>query len=91
LKKSKGRREPNFLSSNATSGGARPASRRCSSSRPDHEAAALDGDAIIKKSLGAIGQTVNVHGPAEFAANIKDMKVQLKSIADTLGLKAATQ
>ena len=50
--------------------------------------AVLDGDATIKERLAATGQTVNVHGPAEFSAGIRDMRSQLKGIADILGLKA---
>ena len=48
--------------------------------RPHHRAAA-----------GATAQVVDVRGPAEFAAGIKEMRDQLAEIAKGLGIKAAQQ
>jgi hypothetical protein len=39
--------------------------------------------------LEATGQVVDIRGPAEFAAGIKEMRDQLASIAEALGVKAA--
>jgi tripartite-type tricarboxylate transporter receptor subunit TctC len=46
-------------------------------------------DPTIATRLGATGQVVDIRGPAEFAAGIKEMRNQLASIAKTLGVKAA--
>jgi hypothetical protein len=35
------------------------------------------------------GQVVDLRGPAEFAAGIKEIRDQLAAIAQTLGIKAA--
>ena len=48
--------------------------------RPHHRAAA-----------GATAQVVDVRGPAEFAAGIKEMRDQLAEIAKVLGIKPAQQ
>jgi len=49
----------------------------------------IDADPTIATRLAATGQMVDVRGPAEVAAGIKDMREQLASIAQTLGIKAA--
>jgi tripartite-type tricarboxylate transporter receptor subunit TctC len=51
--------------------------------------AIVGADPTIASRLEATGQVVDVRGPAEFAAGIKEMREQLASIADALGLKAA--
>ena len=38
---------------------------------------------------GATGQVIDIRGPAEFGAGIKEIRDQLASIAQTLGMKAA--
>lgn len=53
--------------------------------------AAVAGDADIASKLGATGQAVDLRGPAEFAAGIKELDDQLADIAKVLGLKAAAQ
>ncbi|AMN39471.1 Bug family tripartite tricarboxylate transporter substrate binding protein [Rhodoplanes sp. Z2-YC6860] len=53
--------------------------------------AAVAGDADIASKLGATGQAVDLRGPAEFAAGIKELDDQLAGIAKVLGLKAAAQ
>ena len=49
--------------------------------RSDHRAA----------GSAATGQVVDVRGPAEFAAGIKEIRDQLADIAKVLGIKAAQQ
>jgi tripartite-type tricarboxylate transporter receptor subunit TctC len=51
--------------------------------------AEIAADPTIAKRLEATGQVVDIRGPAEFAAGIKQMRDQLASIAKTLGIKAA--
>jgi len=51
--------------------------------------AVVAADPSIATRLAATGQIVDVRGPAEFAAGIKEMRDQLASIAETLGIKAA--
>jgi tripartite-type tricarboxylate transporter receptor subunit TctC len=51
--------------------------------------AAIDADPTIASRLAATGQVVDVRGPAEFNAGIKEIRDQLASIAKTLGMKAA--
>jgi tripartite-type tricarboxylate transporter receptor subunit TctC len=51
--------------------------------------AIVAADPSIAKRLEATGQIVDIRGPAEFAAGIKEMRDQLASIAQALGLKAA--
>jgi tripartite-type tricarboxylate transporter receptor subunit TctC len=51
--------------------------------------AVVAADPTIAIRLGATGQIVDIRGPAEFAAGIKEMHDQLASIAKTLGIKAA--
>jgi tripartite-type tricarboxylate transporter receptor subunit TctC len=51
--------------------------------------AAVAADPTIATRLAATGQVVDVRGPAEFAAGIKEIRDQLASIAQTLGIKAA--
>jgi tripartite-type tricarboxylate transporter receptor subunit TctC len=51
--------------------------------------AVVDADPTIASRLAATGQVVDVRGPAEFAAGIKEIRDQLASIAQTLGMKAA--
>ncbi len=51
--------------------------------------AVVDADPSIATRLAATGQIVDVRGPTEFAAGIKEMRDQLAGIAQALGLKAA--
>ena len=51
--------------------------------------AVIAADPTIATRLEATGQVVDVRGPAEFAAGIKEMRDQLASISQTLGVKAA--
>lgn len=53
--------------------------------------AAVSGDTDIASKLAATGQAVDLRGPAEFAAGIKELHDQLAGIAKVLGLKAAAQ
>jgi tripartite-type tricarboxylate transporter receptor subunit TctC len=53
--------------------------------------AAVANDANIASKLQATGQVVDVRGPAEFAAGIKELRDQLDGIAKVLGMKAATR
>jgi len=53
--------------------------------------AAVSGDTDIATKLGATGQAVDLRGPKEFAAGIKELHDQLAGIAKVLGLKAAAQ
>jgi len=53
--------------------------------------AAVAGNADIASKLAATGQAVDIRGPAEFAAGIKELHDQLAGIAKILGLKAAAQ
>ena len=46
-------------------------------------------DPTISARLAATGQVVDVRGPAEFAANIKEQHGKLADIAQALGIKAA--
>ena len=46
-------------------------------------------DPTIAARLAATGQVVDVRGPAEFAANIKEQHGKLADIAQALGIKAA--
>jgi tripartite-type tricarboxylate transporter receptor subunit TctC len=46
-------------------------------------------DPTIAARLGATGQVVDVRGPAEFAASIKEQHNKLAEIAQALGIKAA--
>jgi tripartite-type tricarboxylate transporter receptor subunit TctC len=48
-------------------------------------------DPTIAQRLAATGQVVEVRGPAEFAAAIKETRDQLAGIAKVLGIKAAQQ
>jgi tripartite-type tricarboxylate transporter receptor subunit TctC len=51
--------------------------------------AVIAADPTIATRLAATGQIVDIRGPAEFAAGIKQIRDQLASIAQTLGIKAA--
>jgi tripartite-type tricarboxylate transporter receptor subunit TctC len=51
--------------------------------------AIIDADPTIAARLGATGQVVDIRGPAEFAAGIKEIRDQLAAIAQTLGVKPA--
>jgi tripartite-type tricarboxylate transporter receptor subunit TctC len=51
--------------------------------------AVVEADPTIASRLAATGQVVDVRGPAEFNAGIKEIRDQLASIAQALGLKAA--
>ena len=53
--------------------------------------AAVAGDANIASRLQATGQVIDIRGPAEFAAGIKELREQLDGIAKVLGMKAATR
>ena len=51
--------------------------------------AVIEADPTIASRLAATGQVVDIRGPAEFEAGIKEIRDQLASIAQTLGMKAA--
>jgi tripartite-type tricarboxylate transporter receptor subunit TctC len=51
--------------------------------------AVIAADSTIAQRLAATGQIVDVRGPKEFAAGIKEMRDQLADIAKVLGIKAA--
>src|SRR6188508_1291226 len=51
--------------------------------------AVIAADPTIATRLAATGQVVDVRGPAEFAAGIKEIRDQLAGIATTLGIKPA--
>ena len=51
--------------------------------------AVVAADPTIAARLGATGQVVDVRGPAEFAANIKEQHDKIADIARALGIKAA--
>ena len=51
--------------------------------------AIVAADPTIATRLEATGQVVDIRGPTEFTAGIKEMRDQLASIAQTLGVKAA--
>ena len=51
--------------------------------------AVVEADPSIASRLAATGQVVDTRGPAEFAAGIKEIRDQLASIAQALGMKAA--
>ncbi len=51
--------------------------------------AVVEADPTIASRLAATGQVVDLRGPAEFAAGIKQIRDQLASIAQALGMKAA--
>lgn len=51
--------------------------------------AAVASDPSIAAKLQATGQVVDIRGPAEFAAGIKELRGQLDGIAKVLGMKAA--
>ena len=53
--------------------------------------AVVAADPTIATRLAATGQVVDVRGPAEFAAGIKEIRDQLADIAKVLGIKAAQQ
>jgi tripartite-type tricarboxylate transporter receptor subunit TctC len=51
--------------------------------------AVVEADPTIASRLAATGQIVDIRGPAEFAAGIKEIRDQLASIAQALGIKGA--
>jgi tripartite-type tricarboxylate transporter receptor subunit TctC len=51
--------------------------------------AAVASDPTIATKLEATGQVVDIRGPVEFAAGIKELNEQLAGIAKVLGMKAA--
>jgi tripartite-type tricarboxylate transporter receptor subunit TctC len=51
--------------------------------------AAVESDPSIAAKLQATGQIVDLHGPAEFAAGIKELHDKLASIARIVGMKPA--
>ncbi len=51
--------------------------------------AAVSSDPTIAAKLQATGQVIDLRGPAEFAAGIKELRDQLAGIAKVLGMKAA--
>ena len=51
--------------------------------------AVVEADPTIASRLAATGQVVDIRSPAEFAAGIKEIRDQLASIAQVLGIKAA--
>ena len=54
----------------------------------DDVRAAVASDPSIGKKLEATGQVIDVRGPQEFAAGIKDMQDKLAAIAKVLRMKA---
>ena len=53
--------------------------------------AVVAGDPALAKPLEATGQIFDIRGPTEFAASIKELNDKLAAIAQTLGMKTATQ
>ena len=53
--------------------------------------AAVASDSSIATKLESTGQVVDVRGPVEFAAGIKELQDQLAGIAKVLGMKKAAQ
>jgi tripartite-type tricarboxylate transporter receptor subunit TctC len=51
--------------------------------------AVVEADPTIATRLAVTGQMVDLRGPHEFAAGIKEIRDQLAAIAQTLGIKAA--
>jgi tripartite-type tricarboxylate transporter receptor subunit TctC len=51
--------------------------------------AVVEADPTIGSRLAATGQVVDIRGPVEFAAGIKEIRDQLAAIAQALGIKAA--
>jgi tripartite-type tricarboxylate transporter receptor subunit TctC len=51
--------------------------------------AVIEADPTIAGRLAVSGQVIDIRGPAEFAAGIKQIRDQLAAIAQTLGIKAA--
>ncbi len=51
--------------------------------------AVVAADPSIAARLAATGQVIDIRGPAEFTANIKETRDKLASIAQALGIKAA--
>jgi tripartite-type tricarboxylate transporter receptor subunit TctC len=51
--------------------------------------AVVEADPTTASRLAATGQVVDIRGPTEFAAGIKEIRDQLASIAQALGIKAA--
>jgi hypothetical protein len=51
----------------------------------------VEADPTIATRLAVTGQVVDVRGPAEFAEGIKEVRDRLASIAQALGIKAASQ
>jgi len=51
--------------------------------------AAIASDPTIAAKLEATGQVVDIRGPEQFAAGIKELREQLAGIAKVLGMKAA--
>src|SRR5262249_53770353 len=51
--------------------------------------AVVGGDPTIAGRLAQTGQVVDLRGPREFAAGIKEIRDQLAAIAQTLGMKPA--
>jgi tripartite-type tricarboxylate transporter receptor subunit TctC len=49
----------------------------------------VEADPTVASRLAATGQVIDIRGPAEFAAGIKQIRAQLSAIAQTLGIKAA--
>jgi tripartite-type tricarboxylate transporter receptor subunit TctC len=51
--------------------------------------AVVAADPTIGSRLASTGQVIDIRGPAEFAAGIKEIRDQLADIARTLGIKSA--
>ena len=51
--------------------------------------AVVEADPTMAARLGTSGQIIDLRGPAEFAAGIKELRDQLASVAKELGIKAA--
>jgi tripartite-type tricarboxylate transporter receptor subunit TctC len=53
--------------------------------------AVVEADSEIKSKLEPSGQVIELRGPADFAAGIAQIRAKLATIAQALGMKAATQ
>ena len=51
--------------------------------------AVVESDSSIAQKLGATGQVVDLRGPSDFAAGIKDLRDKLATIAKLVGMKSA--
>jgi tripartite-type tricarboxylate transporter receptor subunit TctC len=51
--------------------------------------AVATADPVIAARLGDIGTIMDIRGPAEFAASVREQRDRIAAIAKVLGLKAA--